>query len=107
LVIGAMCSSILIPIAFEAAGWIAPTWKVVDGALFSTSGVMNVGGLATEVTLIAGNMGMIIAMALIARSLARQRRDAVRDVEIQAWNLRQMVPLTPDGDYTTGASNGK
>jgi hypothetical protein len=38
---------------------------------------------------------MIIAMALMARSLARQRRDAVRDVEIQAWNLRQMVPLAP------------
>jgi len=95
-VIGAMCSSILIPIALEAVGWIAPTWRVVDGAVFSTSGVMNVGGLATEVTLIVGNLGMIIAMALMARSLARQRRDAVRDVEIQAWNLRQMVPLTPD-----------
>jgi len=95
-VIGAMCSSILIPIALEAAGWIAPTWRVDDGAVFSTSGVMHVGGVATQVTLILGNLAMIIAMALMARSLARQRRDAVRDVEIQAWNLRQMVPLASD-----------
>ncbi|MFT3692104.1 MAG: serine/threonine-protein kinase [Kofleriaceae bacterium] len=93
LVCAAMCSAIGIPIVLEALGYLAPTWKVVDGSLVSSSGVMHVGGLATEATVISGNFAMILAMALIARHLALQRRDAVRDVEIQAWNLRQIVPL--------------
>ncbi|MEO6777059.1 MAG: serine/threonine-protein kinase [Kofleriaceae bacterium] len=95
LVIGAMCSSLLIPMGLEAIGLIAPTWHVVDGAVVSTSAVMHVGGLGTEVTVVVGNLVMILVMGLMARTLARQRRDAVRDVEIQAWNLRQMVPLAP------------
>ena len=37
-----------------------------------------------------------VPRGLIARMLARQRRDAVRDVEIQAWNLRHIMPLAKD-----------
>jgi hypothetical protein len=37
----------------------------------------------------------IVVVALFANALARSRRHAQRQVEIQAWHLRQLVPAAP------------
>jgi hypothetical protein len=80
------------PVLLELAGVLAPTWEVVDGAVVSTSHVVELSSGATSVLLVFGNCMAIIVIGVFANALARSRREAQRSVEIQAWHLRQLLP---------------
>jgi serine/threonine-protein kinase len=83
------------PVILEAVGVLAPTWKVMDGAVISTSNVVELSSGATSALLIFGNCMAIIVIGMFANALARSRREAQRGVEIQAWHLRQLLPTGP------------
>jgi hypothetical protein len=80
------------PVLLELAGVLAPTWEVVDGAVVSTSHVVELSSGATSALLVFGNCMAIIVIGVFANALARSRREAQRSVEIQAWHLRQLLP---------------
>jgi len=82
-----------VPVALEIAGLVEPTWRVGNGAVTSTSTMIMIGGHATTALLIAANMITIAVIGLFRERASRvSRRDAQRQVEIQAWHLRQLLP---------------
>ncbi len=80
------------PVILERLGILAPTWKVVDGAIVSTSAMLDVGGGTTTALLIFGNILAIMVVGAFCNAVARSRREAQRHIEIQAWHLKQLLP---------------
>ncbi len=95
LVIGMGVASLVVPLALEWSGVFGETWRVVDGAVIMKSTALHIGGAATVVFLLLGNIALIFINGLFGRTLARTRRDAQRQLEIQAWHLRQLLPTAP------------
>ena len=82
------------PVLLEHAGVLAPTWTVIDGAVVSTSHAVELSSTATSALLIFGNCMAIMVIGAFANALARSRREAQRSVEIQAWTLKQLLPMS-------------
>jgi len=82
------------PVLLEYAGVLAPTWTVIDGAVVSTSHAVELSSTATSALLIFGNCMAIMVIGAFANALARSRREAQRAVEIQAWHLKQLLPMS-------------
>ncbi len=91
-VITTIVASWLLPVGLELAGILQPTWRVVEGAIISTSPMVEIGGTATVALLVVTNVMTIVVFAIFANQLAVSRRDAQRQVEIQAWHLRRLLP---------------
>ena len=92
VVIAILVASWAAPVALEWAGVIDRTWYVVEGAVLSLSPMVKIGGNATVGLLVFANVMTIIVFGLFANKLAVSRRDAQRQVEIQAWHLQQLLP---------------
>ncbi|CAN5208141.1 hypothetical protein BH11MYX1_BH11MYX1_32840 [soil metagenome] len=95
VVIGVGLLAWLTPIVLEAAGVLGHTWRVVEGAIVVSSGALHLGGTPTLVLLIGSNLALIVVTGLFGRSIAASRADAQRRGEIQAWHLRQLLPIMP------------
>ena len=54
--------------------------------------MFEVGGTATVTLLVFANVLTIVVFGRFANKLAMSRRDAQRQVEIQAWHLQQLLP---------------
>ena len=91
-VITTIIASWLLPVGLELAGILQPTWRVVEGAIVSTSPMVEIGGTGTVALLVVTNVMTMVVFALFANQLAMSRRDAQRQVEIQAWHLRRLLP---------------
>jgi eukaryotic-like serine/threonine-protein kinase len=92
IVIGILIASWIVPVILEWQGVISRTWWVVDGAVVSTSSMFRIGGDATVLLLVFANVLGLLVFGLFANKLATSRRDAQRQVEIQAWHLSQLLP---------------
>jgi len=95
LIIAIALASLVAPFALEATGVMASTWHLIDGAIVIDARALHLGGTPTTVILIAGNLGIVLFNGLLGRSIAASRRDALRRLEIQAWHLRQLLPVEP------------
>jgi hypothetical protein len=93
-VIAMLVAAWLGPVLLELAGILEPTWKVVDGAIIATSHAVELASTPTTILLIFGNCMAIIVIGAFANALARSRREAQRGVEIQAWHLKQLLPMS-------------
>jgi hypothetical protein len=89
-----LMTSWLVPVVLEWTGVLAQTWSVVGGAIVSTSSLFRIDGTTTVVLLVLANVVTIYVFGRFANTLARSRRDAQRQVEIQAWHLQQLLPRT-------------
>ena len=94
IVIAMLVLAWLGPVLLEYAGVLAPTWTVIDGAVVSTSHAVELSSTATSALLIFGNCMAIMVIGAFANALARSRREAQRSVEIQAWTLKQLLPMS-------------
>ncbi len=92
LVVGILLASWCLPVVLERAGVLGRTWDIEGERLVSTSAMFELGGTSTAALVIATNLVSIVVIGLFANALARARRDAQRQVEIQAWHLRQLLP---------------
>ena len=92
IVILLLVASWAAPLVLEQAGVLLPTWSIGNGAIAATSHALIVSPMHTSAVLIVFNIATIIVIGLFASALARSRRDAQRQVEIQAWHLRQLLP---------------
>jgi hypothetical protein len=90
--IAVLVAPIVVALVLEATGIVSPTWTVQGHAIVITSAVLDIGGAATIVFLIAGTLASLIVCGLLVRQVAFERHAAQRTVEIQAWHLRQLLP---------------
>jgi hypothetical protein len=95
IVIAILVTSWLVPVILEWRGIIERTWWVKDDFVVSTSSMFHIGGDATVVLLVFANVLTIFVFGRFANKLALSRRDAQRQVEIQAWHLQQLLPRQP------------
>jgi serine/threonine-protein kinase len=91
-IVAAAALAFIIPIALEAAGVLSPTWVVADDSIRITSNAVELGNAWSLVLLLGGNLVLIVVNALFGWSAAMARHDAQRELAIQAWHLRQMLP---------------
>jgi len=92
LVIGSLLGALVVPMVLEATRVWTTTWWIADGKVQTASAAVRFAGTASYVFLIAANTLLIAIGGWFARSLAVNRRDAQRRLEIQAWHLRQLLP---------------
>jgi len=92
LVIGSLLGALVVPLILEATGLWTTTWWIADGKVETASAALRFAGTPSYVFLIAANTLLIAIGGWFARSLAVNRRDAQRRLEIQAWHLRQLLP---------------
>ncbi|MEP6862342.1 MAG: protein kinase [Deltaproteobacteria bacterium] len=92
LVITILVLSWILPVGLEAVGVLDSTWRVIDGEVISTSSLIQIGKISTTALLVSANIITIVVVGMFANALARSRRDAQHQVEIQAWHLRQLLP---------------
>jgi serine/threonine-protein kinase len=96
-----MILAILGPFVLEISGVVSSTTFVIDDEVVLRIGAANLDGrigLAAMAVFIAVMLAISIAMS---RSQAHNQRAAQRMVQIQAWNLRQLVPAGSDTSART------
>ena len=81
--------AVALPFGLEWLGVFASTWHVTDAGLV-TAGTVFVEH--SEVATVGAHMAMIVAITLHLRGFARDRLQAQRQLQIQAWHLRQLLP---------------
>jgi hypothetical protein len=93
VVLGAMVGAFVLPLVLEATGVWSATWWLVDGGIVTRPAAIELAGLAGNVLLIGGSIAVVVVTSLYVRSLAIAQRAAARQLEIQAWHLRQLLPV--------------
>jgi serine/threonine-protein kinase len=83
----------LAPVVLQLAGVLPATWWISGDELHAVSSMVVMTSTSTSALLVGGHVAMILVSGLYASSLARSRRAAQRDVQIQAWHLRQLLPV--------------
>jgi serine/threonine-protein kinase len=98
-------AGLLVPLALEAAGVFGDTWWFTDGVgLTTTSTVFEATGTINMLGTVIGSIAMVVLVSQYALGIARDRREALRALQIQAWHLKQLLPregkrptIDPDG----------
>ncbi|HUJ59963.1 MAG TPA: serine/threonine-protein kinase [Kofleriaceae bacterium] len=93
LLIGTMVFAFVLPVVLELTGALARTWELAPGELISHAGALEVGGSQTLVLLIAASLITILIAGIDAARIYRASREAQRRLTIQAWHLRQLLPV--------------
>ncbi len=91
-VISLLVASWLVPVLLELGGTLNGTFELAHHELLLTSHVMSIDGNHTMAILIGSNVVTIIVIGLFASALATSRRNALRQTEITAWHLKQLLP---------------
>jgi serine/threonine-protein kinase len=84
--------TVLTPILLEALGILAQTWRIEDGAIVTTSTIYGIYGSIEAGALVVANLAFMLLVGAFAFTVTRTARDAQRDLHIQAWHLRHLVP---------------
>jgi serine/threonine protein kinase len=92
IVIALLAASWTVPVILEWAGSVPSTFDLEHHALHLSSHVMSIEGAHTMAILIAANLTTIVVIGLFANALATSRRNALRQTEITAWHLKQLLP---------------
>ena len=92
LLVTVAMSAFVLPLVLEMLGVLAPTWTVTGGALVIRGAATVLSGTRALVYLVTVHVMLILVSTMFAWRLARQRRDAQQRFEIQAWQLRQLLP---------------
>ncbi|HEY4178637.1 MAG TPA: serine/threonine-protein kinase [Kofleriaceae bacterium] len=92
-VLALLFASWIVPVVLELAGVIPSTFALDHGRLVLSSEVMSMAGPHTLGIMIGTNLASIVVIALFASALATSRRNALRQTEITAWHLKQLLPL--------------
>jgi serine/threonine-protein kinase len=86
--------AVLGPWALELAGVWGQTMWAAGGSLVLESPAIRIHSPETEVALALAFLVLLAVAGAIARTIARGRRDAQREMLVQAWHLRQLVPTS-------------
>jgi serine/threonine-protein kinase len=80
------------PIVVEWAGLLEPTWWLQDDTIVTRSQLFDFRGWPEELALVVANLVFLIVVASYAFYMSRTAHAAERQIHIQAWHLRQLIP---------------
>jgi serine/threonine-protein kinase len=85
----------LAPIALELADVLPKTWEIVNGAMVSHAGALEVEGTSSVSLIVIASVATIVIAGVHASSVAKANRAAQQQLIAQAWHLRQLLPVAP------------
>ncbi len=92
LPIGVAIAALVIPLVFEVTGVFDATWSLGGDELKISSAALRLDGAGAITMLVLGNISLIVINGLYAHTLASAHRVATRQLEVQAWHLRKLLP---------------
>ena len=92
LLIATLVLGFLAPIALELSGAIRRTWEIRGDDLINHPGALAVAGTPTIALLVVGCVATIAVAGVHAARIYRTSRSAQRQLAMQAWHLRQLLP---------------
>jgi serine/threonine-protein kinase len=95
LVFAAGATAFFAPLVLQALHVVPESWSLSQGRLVVLSSVLRLEGTPGYIALIAGHALVIALVCIFLRTVTASRRRARNEVEIQAWQLRQMLPAPP------------
>jgi hypothetical protein len=95
LVMGLVMLAVVVPYLLEYFGLIDSTYLIDHGYLVSRSDIFDMRSNAVDsATLIGANLMFIAVSGVLAYTMNAKRAAAQRQLHIQAWHLRQMLPAS-------------
>ncbi|HEX4421657.1 MAG TPA: serine/threonine-protein kinase [Kofleriaceae bacterium] len=86
-------ASVMVPWTLELCGVVAPTYRFTPGGeLVLGSSVVRFSSGPVQIAFALLLVALLTVVGILSRGLARRQRDATRQLELQAWHLRQVVP---------------
>ena len=81
-----------LPIALEIAGVLPTTWEITGGKLVSYANALELEGSASVTLVVAASLVTIVIAGVHAAVVAKAYRGAQRQLVMQTWHLRQLLP---------------
>jgi eukaryotic-like serine/threonine-protein kinase len=92
LYIGWAAVTVILPFALEWAGVLPHSFTVEGGLVVIRSDVFVLDGFSGMAALIIANFVFLISAGLVAVMISRRRLEAARQLQVQSWHLRQLLP---------------
>jgi hypothetical protein len=83
------------PLVLEALHVLPQTWSITSGKLVVMSQLLKLDGTPGYFVIVGAHLVLIGVACVFLRTVTATRRRARNEVEIQAWQLRQMLPAPP------------
>jgi serine/threonine-protein kinase len=93
-------ASVLIPVLLEAVGVLEPSTLASNDTVILRPHATGLDQQTTTIALVLYVISLTSMAVVLAKSLTNDRRTAQRTVQIQTWQLRQLVP-----DLSSGSSD--
>ncbi|MGN6107353.1 MAG: hypothetical protein ACTHU0_19750, partial [Kofleriaceae bacterium] len=90
-----LTAAVAVPWLLEAVGVLAPTYRFVDGSIVLSSEIVTFQPVPVQIAFAVLLVLLVAVVAVLSRTTARRQREAARQLELQAWHLRQIVPTPP------------
>jgi hypothetical protein len=92
LYVGWAVVAVMLPIVLELTDLLPRSWWISEGLIKTRSDFFTLHGATDELALIVANLGFLLIAGLFAFSISAGRRRAERELQVQAWHLRQLLP---------------
>ncbi len=90
---GILSLGVAVPWALELTGALEPSYSFDRGDMTLHSHVIDFAAAPTQAAFALLLLSLIIVITTLCRRLALRQRDDARKLELQAWQLRQIVPV--------------
>jgi serine/threonine-protein kinase len=90
-----LCAAVIVPWGLELVGVLEPTFEFASGTIILKSPVIHFSSTPTQLAFGMLMVSLVGVVAVLSRVLVMRQRDATRKLELQAWQLRQIVPVVP------------
>jgi serine/threonine-protein kinase len=90
-----LSASVVVPWVLELLGILDSTFRFENGEIVLSSPVVRFSSVPTQLAFALLLVSLVGVVAALSRALARRQRDAARQLELQAWQLKQIVPAGP------------
>ena len=88
-------SSVVIPWGLELLGVLSSTYRFTEkGELVLHSDILTFSSAPDQIAFALLLVSLVAVVGLLSRMMAMRQREATRQLEIQAWHLRQVVPTS-------------
>jgi eukaryotic-like serine/threonine-protein kinase len=92
ILIVTILAGFLVPIGLELVDVLAQTWELRDGMLVSHAGALELQGTSSVTMVVVGSVATIAVAGVHNAVTAKAYRSAQRQLVMQTWHLRQLLP---------------
>jgi hypothetical protein len=89
-----LSAAVLVPWGLEIVGVLDSTYRFDRGSLVIDSSVVEFSSLPTQLAFALLLVVLVGVVAALSRALATRQRAAASKLELQAWHLRQILPVS-------------